>query len=95
LARLCRPLSSDGAQAQAWGYRELALRCHVARGVMFDEYAADPDSALHALDEAAEILGTDPVLSRARAKVLYRRKDHAGALAILRVRRTQTELNIP
>ncbi len=29
-------------QAAAWGERILALRCHVARGVMLDEYSMDP-----------------------------------------------------
>jgi hypothetical protein len=83
------------AQAQSWGYRELALRCHVARGVMFDEYGSADDRALKALDEAEKSLGADPVLSRARAKILYRRKDHAGALKLLREAAAGTALNDP
>lgn len=72
------------AQALRWGLRQLALRCYVARCVMLDEYAVDPEGALKALDEAEQELGADPALSRARAKVYYRRKDHAAALALLR-----------
>jgi tetratricopeptide (TPR) repeat protein len=71
-------------QAQRWAYRQLALRCYIARGVMLDEYAADPEGALTALNEAEESLGADPALSRARAKIYYRRKDHASALSLLR-----------
>jgi hypothetical protein len=71
-------------RAQQWGYRQLALRCYIARGVMLDEYAVNPEGALTALNEAEESLGADPALSRARAKIYYRRKDHAAALALLR-----------
>jgi tetratricopeptide (TPR) repeat protein len=81
----CAALYLDMAQqAQKWGIRQLALRCYIARGVMLDEYALEPDKALEVLNEAEEILGADPALSRARAKVYYRRKDHAAALALLR-----------
>jgi tetratricopeptide (TPR) repeat protein len=71
-------------QAQRWGYRQLALRCYIARGVMLDEYAVNPEGALAALNDAEQTLGADPALSRARAKIYYRRKDHASALALLR-----------
>lgn len=71
-------------QAFAWGFRMLALRCYIARAVMFDEYAQDPTSALTALDEAELQLGSDIAIALARAKVLYRRKDHAAALPLLR-----------
>ena len=82
-------------QARSWGYRELALRCQVARGVMFDEYGSEDDRALRALDEAARSLGPDPILSRARAKILYRREDHAGALELLAEAADKTALNDP
>lgn len=72
------------AQSLRWGFRQLALRCHIARCVMLDEYAVNPEGALSALDEAEQRLGADPALSRARAKVYYRRKDHVAALALLR-----------
>ena len=70
-------------QANGWGNRALALRCFTARGVMFDEYGHDPDDAMSALDDAVLTLGPDPVLARARAKVLWRRRDHAAALPLL------------
>ncbi|PIT04479.1 hypothetical protein TSA1_29780 [Bradyrhizobium nitroreducens] len=83
-ARCAQLYHEMAAQALRWGLRQLALRCYVARCVMLDEYAVDPEGALKALDEAEQELGADPVLSRARAKVYYRRKDHAAALALLR-----------
>jgi hypothetical protein len=72
-----------GAQAGAWGRRDLALRCHTARSVMADEYGKEPETALSMLDEAEALLGSDPILARARAKILWRKSDHAGALPLL------------
>jgi hypothetical protein len=71
-------------KAVAWGFRMLAIRCFVARAVMLDEYAENPQSALNILDEAVREFGHDLVIARARAKILYRRKDHAAALLLLR-----------
>ena len=71
------------AQAARWGRRELALRCHTARAVMADEYGKEPEIALAMLDEAATVLGPDPILARGRAKVLWRRRDYARALPLL------------
>ena len=68
-------------QAQSWGYRDLSIRCHIVREIILDEYLNDPDAALRALDDAEEILQSDPALDRARAKIFYRRKDHKGRLA--------------
>jgi hypothetical protein len=82
-------------QAQAWGCRELSIRCHVARGIMLDEYALDPNAALNALQEAQTKLDDDPVLVRARAKVLYRRKDHKEALSLIRDVAERAEINNP
>lgn len=82
-------------QAQNWGYRDLALRSHIARGIMFDEYAGDPEAALEALEDAKKAVGDDPVLARARAKILYRRKDHEGALLLLRDAADKTALDDP
>ena len=70
-------------QAGAWGRRELALRCHTARGVMADEYGKEPEAALAMLDEAGSLLGPDPILARARAKILWRKNDYAAALPLL------------
>jgi hypothetical protein len=70
-------------QAGSWGRRELALRCHTARSVMADEYGEQPETALAMLDEAESLLGHDPILARARAKILWRQSDHVGALPLL------------
>lgn len=71
-------------KAHGWGYRELAVRCHVARAIVLDEYVKDSIAGERALDDAIAAVGDDPVLSRARAKILFRRRDHRGALQLLR-----------
>lgn len=71
-------------QAAGWGETELAVRCHVARSVMLDEYADDEAGALAALQLAEDELGPNLALSRARAKVAYRRRRHGDALVLLR-----------
>jgi hypothetical protein len=71
-------------QADGWGHRDLALRCHIACGIILDEYLKDPDAGLRALDKAEKLLGNDPALDRARAKIFYRRKDHEAALRLFR-----------
>ncbi len=71
-------------QASSWGYRDLALRCHIARGIILDEYLKDPSAGLQALDAAEALLGDDPALDRARAKIYFRRKDHEAALQLFR-----------
>ena len=71
-------------QANNWGYRDLALRCHIARGIILDEYLKDPTAGLAALDEAEAILGNASALDRARAKIYFRRKDHEAALRLVR-----------
>lgn len=71
-------------QANSWGYRDLALRCHIARGIILDEYLKDADAALQALDEAEALLANDPALDRARAKIFFRRNDHEAALRLFR-----------
>lgn len=70
--------------ALSWGYRVLALHCHVARAIMLDEYAKDSVAAEGALRGAVAALGEDAILSRARARVLYRRKDYVSALQLMR-----------
>jgi tetratricopeptide (TPR) repeat protein len=75
--------------ALAWGYPKLALHCHVARAIMLDEYARDSMAAERALQEAVALLGEDAVLSRARARILYRRKDYASALVLMRAAKNE------
>jgi tetratricopeptide (TPR) repeat protein len=82
-------------QAQRWGYDGLAMRCYIARGVILEEYLDDPTAGLQALDEAKSLLGDSAELARARAKILYRRKDHEGALNLLREAADRTALNDP
>lgn len=82
-------------QAQSWGYRDLSIRCHIARAIILDEYLNDPDAALRTLDSAEQILQSDPALDRARAKIFYRRKDHEAALRLFRENAAQMELREP
>ena len=68
----------------AWGIRPLCLQCWVAQAIMHDEFNGDPEGALAVLDEAVTVMGNDLILSRARAKVHWRRGDYRIALEILR-----------
>lgn len=71
-------------QAASWGHIELAVRCHVARSVMLDEYADDEVGAVAALQAAEREFGPHPAISRARAKVAFRRNRHSDSLSLLR-----------
>ena len=68
----------------AWGIRPLCLQCWGAQAIMHDEFLDDPEAALAVLDEAVTVMGNDLILSRAKAKVHWRRSDHRIALGILR-----------
>ncbi|HEY1505634.1 MAG TPA: hypothetical protein VGF92_15105 [Stellaceae bacterium] len=70
--------------AHRWGIKRLAAECYVARAVMLDEYGHRPEDALHALDEAAVVLGDDVIIARARARILWRHDEHMGAVVIMR-----------
>lgn len=70
--------------AQKWKFRALAIQCHVARAVMFDEYMNDESAALAALDEAVAALGDDVVIARARARIFWRNDEHQESVKILR-----------
>jgi hypothetical protein len=73
------------AMAHKWRLWNLAAECYAARSVMLDEYGDDSDGALRSLDEAQAVLGEDVIVARARAKVLFRQNNHAGAVAIMRL----------
>lgn len=66
--------------AERWGERALSARCHAARAVMLDEVVGSPKRALESLVEADRRLGPTPAVSRARAKVHWRSRDHVTAL---------------
>ncbi len=66
--------------AEGWGDRALSARCHAARAVMFDEVLGNPARALEELAEAESRLGQTSAVSRARAKVHWRSRDHVTAL---------------
>lgn len=69
-----------GNFAERWLARDLALRCHIASAIMLDEYVKSPDRAIECLAEVEGRLGHDPLLARARAKIWWRRNQHADAL---------------
>ncbi len=71
-------------KVQGWGIRSLALQCWVAQAVMLDEYEDDSERALEILDNAVAALGTDPIISRARAKIYWRHDQYPMALDIMR-----------
>lgn len=69
--------------AEGWGEPDLATRALIARAVMFDEYLDDRDQANAALDDAEKRFGPQVAISRGRAKIFFRRKDHAAALDLV------------
>ncbi len=72
------------AKVRYWGIRSLAIQCWVTQAVLFDEYENEMEKALAVLDNAATIFGSDPILSRARAKIYGHHNQHSMALSILR-----------
>ncbi|TIP18431.1 hypothetical protein [Mesorhizobium sp.] len=71
--------------ANGWGNRSLALRCSAARSIVIDESMGHAEAALEWLVEAEQLLGPDLVLSRAKAKIHYRQRNHEANLQLLRV----------
>ena len=69
--------------AKSWGHTDLAVCCRKYRAIIIDEYGGDKDEALTVLDEGLELYGvTNSELIRAKAKVLYRAKDHQSSLQL-------------
>lgn len=79
-SRAAEAYSEMASQALRWGCRELALRCYVAQAIMLDDYGSQEDAAIEVLVRAETALGSDPVISRARAKIHFRHKRHLNAL---------------
>lgn len=69
--------------ALRWGDRTLASRCAIAQAICIDENGDDSERALAGLVEAEGRIGFDVVFGRARAKIHWRRRDHANALPLL------------
>jgi hypothetical protein len=71
-------------RTQNWGIRALTIQCWLAQAVMLDEYENKEHQALAVLDEAVTVLGYDPMISRARAKIYRHHGQDAKALEIFR-----------
>jgi len=69
--------------AMGWGNSTLATRCAIAQAICLDENGDDAERALACLADAEKNFGFDIALSRARAKIHWRRRDHAAALPLL------------
>lgn len=69
--------------AMHWGNAMLATRCAIAQAVCLDENGDDAERALTCLTQAETKFGFDVALARARAKIHWRRRDHAAALPLL------------
>lgn len=69
--------------AIGWGNTMLASRCAIAQAMCIDENGNDADRALALLSQAEARIGPDIALARARAKIHWRRRDHAAALPLL------------
>jgi hypothetical protein len=72
-----------------WGYRVLALHCQIACAIVLDEYGKDSVAAEQVLEDATALFGEDVALSRARARLFYRRKDYQSALQLMRAVKNQ------
>ncbi|MDO9104518.1 MAG: hypothetical protein Q7U57_06105 [Methylovulum sp.] len=69
--------------AKSWGENNLAVCCRKFRALIIDEYGNNKDQALVILDEGLVLYGeTNSELVRAKAKVLYRAKDHQSSLEL-------------
>ena len=64
-----------GLQADSWGLRILSVQCRVAVAMILDEHLEDTARGLSVLDDAAATFGSEPILTRALAK-LHRRSGH-------------------
>lgn len=85
-------LYADSAKiAFSWQDRVFASRCAVAQAICYDENGRDPDRALRSLEDAERSFGFDIAIVRAKAKVLWRRNDHAAALPLLTAAAEQGE----
>ena len=71
--------------AMRWGNTMLASRCAIAQAMCIDENGDDADRALACLSQVEARIGRDVALSRARAKIHWRRRDHATALPLLAI----------
>ncbi|KZD21163.1 hypothetical protein [Tardiphaga robiniae] len=69
--------------AMRWGNPMLASRCAIAQAMCIDENGGDAERALICLTEAEARIGFDVAFGRARAKIHWRRRDHAAALPLL------------
>jgi len=69
--------------ALRWGNTMLASRCAIAQAMCIDENGDDADRAFACLAEAESRIGPDVAVGRARAKIHWRRRDHAAALPLL------------
>lgn len=72
--------------AKSWAYQDLAVCCRKYRVIIIDEYGGEKDKAMEVLDEGLRLYGeTNSELVRAKAKVLYRAKDHQGSLKLSKI----------
>lgn len=69
--------------AFSWQNKMLASRCAIAQAICYDENGRDPGRAFRSLEHAERRLGFDIALVRAKAKILWRRKDYLAALPLL------------
>jgi len=69
--------------AMRWGDPMLASRCAIAQSICIDENGGDAERALATLSDAEARVGFDVAFGRARARIHWRRRDHAAALPLL------------
>lgn len=69
--------------AMRWPNPGLAARCAIAQAVCLDENGDDAERAFACLSDAEARFGFDIALVRSRARIHWRRRDHAEALPLL------------
>ncbi|MDG2522141.1 hypothetical protein P7B02_11375 [Caulobacter segnis] len=69
--------------AETWKEPALAQQALIAQAVMYDEYLEHKSDALAVLKAAEEKFGSSVAISRARAKLFYRGRNHAQALELI------------
>ena len=67
-----------------WGKKSLTSQCWVARSILLNEYLNNKEHAHSVLREAVKILGQNPILDRAQAKVYWHQGEYKSALEIYR-----------
>jgi tetratricopeptide (TPR) repeat protein len=68
---------------RAWGYLPLTISLEITSSIMLDEYMSDAHGALEVLKKAESEFGSNFDLTRARAKVYFRKHQHRNMISTI------------